>query len=122
MYDVSEYAEPPEDDMPIPKFSAPAAVAPNPDLRDEVTALTWSPANPRLLYAAHASGGWEQPVFVGTGGQEAPDRATCFGCCAPVQVACDAGSCTWTATRVVKRGAQQHRQQQPQMMMIHDDP
>lgn len=56
VYDVTEYAEPPEDDMPIPKFAAPAAVAPNPDLQDEVTALTWSPANFRLLYAAHASG------------------------------------------------------------------
>lgn len=56
VYDVSEYAEPPEDDMPIPKFSAPAAVAPNPDLRDEVTAVTWGAANRNLLYAAHASG------------------------------------------------------------------
>jgi hypothetical protein len=56
VYDVSEYADPPEEDMPIPKFAAPAAVAPNPDLKDEVTALTWSATNPRLLYAAHASG------------------------------------------------------------------
>lgn len=56
VYDVTEYAEPPEDDMPIPKFSAPAAVAPNPDLKDEVTALSWGISNPQLLYAAHASG------------------------------------------------------------------
>jgi hypothetical protein len=72
VYDVNDYAEPPEDDMPIPKFAAPAAVAPNPDLRDEVTALTWSPANPRLLYAAHASGGCESSLalVVGTAGEE----------------------------------------------------
>lgn len=56
VYDVTEYAPPPEDDMPIPKFAAPAAVAPDPDLRDEVTALAWSTTNPKLLYAAHASG------------------------------------------------------------------
>lgn len=56
VYDVSEYAEPPDDDMPVPKISAPAAVAPNPNLKDEVTALTWSAVNPKLLYAAHASG------------------------------------------------------------------
>lgn len=56
VYDVTDYADPPEDDLPIPKFAAPAAVAPDPDLRDEVTSLAWSTNNPKLLYAAHASG------------------------------------------------------------------
>jgi hypothetical protein len=56
VYDVTEYAEPPQDAPFIPYFAAPAAVAPNPDLRDEVTALCWSPVDTKLLYAAHASG------------------------------------------------------------------
>lgn len=56
VYDVSEYADPPLDAPHIPNFAAPAAVAPNPDLRDEVTALCWSAVDSKLLYAAHASG------------------------------------------------------------------
>jgi hypothetical protein len=63
VYDVTEYAEPPEDeDMPIPKFSAPAAVAPDPDLRDEVTDIAWSTTDSKLLYAAHASGQFSAAV------------------------------------------------------------
>jgi hypothetical protein len=56
VYDISEYAEPPPEAPEIPNLAAPTAVAPDPDLRDEVTAVCWSAVDSKLLYAAHASG------------------------------------------------------------------
>jgi hypothetical protein len=54
VYDTSLFADPDEEGMP--KFSAPIAVAPEPQ-PDEATALVWSAAgDARLIYVAHTSG------------------------------------------------------------------
>jgi hypothetical protein len=54
VYDTTLFADPDEEGMP--KFSAPIAVAPEPQ-PDEANALVWSPADDaRTIYVAHASG------------------------------------------------------------------
>lgn len=54
VYDTTLFADPDEEGMP--KFSAPIAVAPEPQ-PDEATAVVWSAAgDARTIYVAHASG------------------------------------------------------------------